>query len=58
MTAQVKRQGDVSLEDIQQNFAQKLTDYLQQTKLSQGGQVVSISRIIGLLVSCDGVDIS
>ena len=56
VTAQVKRQGDVSLEDIQQNFAQKLADYLQQTKLSHGGQVVSISRIIGLLVNCDGVE--
>ena len=56
VTAQVKRQGDVSLADIQQSFARKLAAYLQQEKLSQGGQVVSINRIIGLLVGCDGVD--
>lgn len=56
VTAQVKRQGDVSLEDIHQSFAQKLTQYLQQAKLAEGGQVVSINRIIGLLVSCQGVE--
>lgn len=56
VVAQVKRQGDVSLEDIQRSFAHKLTSYLQQAKLSEGGQVVSINRIIGLLVSCDGVE--
>lgn len=56
VTTQVKRQGDVSLEDIHQSFAQKLTEYLQQAKLAEGGQVVSINRIIGLLVSCQGVE--
>ena len=56
VTAKVKRQGDVSLEDIQQTFTQKLTDYLQQAKMAEGGQVVSINRIIGLLVSCPGVE--
>ena len=56
VTAQVKRQADGSLKDIQQSFAHKLAAYLQQEKLSQGGQVVRINRIIGLLVGCDGVE--
>ena len=56
VTATVTRQGDVALEDIRQEAAQKLAGYLQQTKLTEGGQLVSINRVIGLLVSCQGVE--
>jgi len=56
VTAQVTRQGDISLEDIQRSFTAKLAEYLAQNKLCQGGQTVSINRVIGLLVSCAGVE--
>lgn len=56
VTAKVRRQGDFSLDDIQKSFTQVLDQYLQQAKMADSGQVISINRVIGLLVACPGVE--
>ena len=35
--------------------AAALAEYLGQTRLTEGGQLVSINRVIGLLMNCAGV---
>lgn len=53
--AAVTRAGEIPLETIAAQFNGLLTAYLEKNRLSEGGQLVSINRIIGLLMSCDGV---
>ena len=56
VSAQVRHRAEVPLDTIREAFAQALIQYLSQTKLTEGGQLVSINRIIGLLVGCEGVE--
>ena len=55
VTAAVTREGDVPLESIAAQFSRLLAEYLEQSRLTEGGQLVSINRIIGLLMRCSGV---
>lgn len=55
VAAQVIRQSDRSLEDIQAAFAKAMEGYIEQSRLASGGQTVSINRVIGLLMGCGGI---
>jgi len=55
ITAEVVREGDIPLETIAAQFSRLLAEYLEESRLTEGGQLVSINRIIGLLIGCSGV---
>ena len=55
VTAEVTREDDIPLETIAAQFSRLLAEYLEQSRLTEGGQLVSINRIIGLLMRCSGV---
>lgn len=55
VAASVFHQGDRSILDIQEEFAGKVQAYLQSSTVAGGGQTVSVNRMIGLLMQCDGI---
>ena len=55
VAAKVFHQGDRPMLDIQEEFAEKVREYLQRSTVAGGGQTVSINRIISLLMQCDGI---
>jgi len=55
ITTEVVREGDIPLETIAAQFSRLLAEYLEESRLTEGGQLVSINRIIGLLIGCSGV---
>ncbi len=55
VTAAVTRSGDTPMSAITAAVEAALAEYLGQTRLTEGGQLVSINRVIGLLMNCAGV---
>lgn len=55
VTATVTPSGETPLSTIRTAAEQALASYLGQVRLTEGGQVVSINRVIGLLMNCEGV---
>lgn len=55
VTASVTPSGETPLSTIQTAMEQALDEYLGQARLTEGGQLVSINRVIGLLMNCEGV---
>ena len=55
MTAAVTRSGDTPMSAITAAVEAALAEYLGQTRLTEGGQLVSNNRVIGLLMNCAGV---
>lgn len=55
VAAAVTPSGETPLSTIQTAMEQALDAYLGQVRLTEGGQLVSINRVIGLLMNCEGV---
>ena len=55
VAASVTPSGETPLSTIQTAMEQALDEYLGQARLTEGGQLVSINRVIGLLLNCEGV---
>ena len=55
VAAAVTPSGETPLSTIQTAVEKALADYLGQVRLTESGQVVSINRVIGLLMNCEGV---
>lgn len=55
VTAQVTLDGSRTLEAVQQSCQQLLEDYLESVRLKSSGRLVSLNRMIGLLIGCEGV---
>lgn len=53
--AVVNLDDSVALKEIQTRLAKKLNTFFQEMGLSQTGQLVSLNRVIGLLMNCQGV---
>lgn len=55
VAAAVTPSGETPLSTIKAAMETALSDYLSQLGLNENGQTVSINRIIGLLMNCEGV---
>lgn len=55
VTVTVTCQGAVDTEEIGRQLEKRLADYLEQVRLTDRGRRISPSRVIGIVMSCDGV---